>query len=68
MLGGEDMNYTEQGDERPFVTKKVIETVKELAPISMAIASFMASHTLTLTRDPSTNKPVTITSEKSNAE
>ena len=62
------MNYTEQGDERAFVTKNVIERVKEIAPISLAIATFMASHTLTLTRDPNTKKPITVTCEKKNAE
>ena len=58
------MNYTEHDDERPFVTKKALATAAKLAPISIAIASFMASHTLSLMRDPETQKPVTVAAEK----
>ena len=62
------MNYTEYGDDRPFVTRRTIKTVKKLAPISVAIASFLASHTISLKRDPDTDEPVTVTSEKDHEE
>lgn len=68
VIGGEDVNYTVHDDERPFIAKSAIEIVRHTAPIALGIAAFMASHTLGIVRDPNTNKPITVTSEKCNEE